>query len=241
MVKKVQDIRRFTLHARNIACVCALMLFVACGNSSPTKQLIDEISQERAEQVRDGCVGDALGLLHALADRLAPLARAGNPEQLALTAARVGCSIETTTDGYRLLCPAMDLRDATLAVELHLRYVGDSAVLTVTGADLLRRVDGTLTLRDDPDRGLVMEGGLEAVTSDGCRAVAEFDEVVGLEALDSGSDGSRVFFRAGAVDLSVYAEDDERLAHGSAALAGRDAFVVLNFAEFSLLGELRFD
>ena len=44
-----------------------------------------------------------------------------------------------------------------------------------------------------------------------------------------------------AIDLDVYGDDAGRLAHGTAALTGRDAFVVLNFASFSVLGDISLD
>jgi len=241
MVRYVHNIRRQVWCLRNFALVLLVCAATACGNSSPTKKVFDAITQEEAEDLRDGCVADSLALLQGLADRLAPLARAANDEQLESTAASLGCSLETTTDGYRLLCPAMGLRDSTLAVELYLRFEADEVSLQVYGVDTTRTVEGGLTMRDDPDRGLVLQGSLQATDVHGCRAVADFDEVSGLEAFDLPGDRSGLHFREGVVDLTVYRNDAIELARGSAALTGRNAFVVLNFAGFSVLGELALD
>ena len=216
------------------------LVFPACG-AVAAKEVLEEISQQQAEELRDGCVADALALVTAMADRLAPLARARDIENLALTAERLGCTLEGTTDGYRLLCPTLEIRGATLALELHLVHREQDSVLFVRGEDGARTVDGMITLRDDPARGLVLGGMLEATSPDGCRAVAEFDEIVGLEALELPGDTSRMYFREGAIDLAVYAENDDRIARGSAAISGRDAFVVLNFARFAILGDLALD
>ena len=182
----------------------------------------------------------SLALLQALGDRIAPLARASSVEDLEATALSLDCSFETTTDGYRLLCPTLDLRGNMVAVELTLRFMNGETMLEVNGADATRVVKGALTLRDDSDRGLVLQGAMEAINDAGCRAVAEFDEVIGLEAYNLPGDVSTLHFREGAVTLTVYRNDSLELARGSAALAGRNAFIVLNFDDFSLLSELSF-
>lgn len=241
MVRFVHNIRRRVWRLRNVSLLLVACSAIACGNSSPTKKVFDAISQQEAEEVRDGCVADSLALLQALGDRIAPLARARDLEGLELTAAALGCSFETTTDGYRLLCPAMDLRGTTLAVELYLRFTGEDTVLQVSGSDAAHSVDGILVLRSEPERGLVLQGAVEATDANGCRAVAEFDEVIGLEAIDLPGDRSALHFREGAVELIVFRENALELARGSAALTGRNAFVVLNFDDFSLLSELTFE
>ena len=237
-MRLVQNSRRgFARVLLLLAGACALP---ACG-AVAAKEVLEEISQEQAADLRDGCVSDALALVTAMADRLAPLARARDIEALTLTAERLGCTLETTTDGYRLLCPAFELRDAMLALELHLVYGEEETELSVHGEDGARLVVGMLTLRDDPERGLVLRGALESTSQDGCRTVAEFDEIIGLEAIELPGDTSRMFFREGAIELAVYAADAVRLALGSAAVTGRDAFVVLNFPSFSVLGDIALD
>jgi len=238
MVSFVYNIRRRVWRLRNVAFLLVACALPACGNSSPTKKLFDAITQQEAEELRDGCVTDSLALLQALGDRIAPLARARDIEQLEATAASLGCSFETTTDGYRLYCPVMDLRGSSLAVELILRFVDEDVVLEVNGGDDARSVDGMLVLHDEPERGLVLQGAIEATDASGCRTVAEFDEIIGLEAFDLPGDHSALHFREGAVDLTVFRGDAFELARGTAALTGRNAFVVLNFDGFSLLGEL---
>ena len=225
---------------RVILLLVGICVFPACG-AVAAKEVLEEISQQQAEELRDGCVADALALVTAMADRLAPLARARDAEDLALTADRLGCTLEGTTDGYRLLCPTLEIRGATMALELNLVYGEQDTALYVRGEDGARTVEGVITLRDEPARGLVLGGMLEATSPDGCRAVAEFDEIVGLEALESNGDSSRMFFREGAIDLAVYAENSDRIARGSAAISGRDAFVVLNFARFAILGDVALD
>jgi len=243
IVRMVQISRRG--FARVLLLLVGACALPACG-AVAAKEAIEEISQEQAADLRDGCVSDALALVTAMADRLAPLARARDIEALTLTAERLGCNLEGTTDGYRLLCPAVELRGATLAMELHLVYgegvYGEEETeLSVRGEDGARQVLGMLTLRDDPERGLVLRGALEATAPDGCRAVAEFDEIIGLEAIELPGDTSRMYFREGAIDLAVYAANAVRLALGSAAMTGRDAFVVLNFPSFSVLGDVALD
>ena len=242
MVSSVYNLPRRVWRLRNIsACLVVACLAVACGSNSPTKKLIDAISQEQAEELRDTCVADSLALLQALGDRIAPLARAADVEQLEATATALDCSFETTTDGFRLYCPAMNLRGSVLALELNLHFVGDDTVLEVYGTDITRTVHGMLMLREDAERGLVMQGVIEAINDAGGRAVAEFDEVIGMEAFDLPGDVSSVYFREGAVALTVYLSNALELARGSAALTGRNAFVVLNFADFSLLSEMNFE
>jgi hypothetical protein len=225
---------------RNIACLVVACVVTACGSNSPTKKLYDAISQQQAEDLRDTCVADSLALLQELGDRIAPLARAKDVEQLEAAALARGCSFETTAEGYRLLCPAMDLRGSILAVELILNFVGEETALQVNGSDAMRSVHGNLIVRDDPERGLVLQGVLEAINDTECRAVAEFNEVIGLEAFDLPGDLSSLHFREGAVQLTLYSDTSLRLARGSAALSGRNAFVVLNFDEFSLSSEMSF-
>ena len=140
MVHNEQDSHRFASRVRNIAClmasVVALSLLTGCG--AVVKEAYDKVTEEQAAGIQEGCVGDAVGLVHTLADRLAPLARANDVDEISRFAADMGCSLETTSDGYHLSCPAMELRDATLAPLL-----SDDGVI----AEPRYSVSGTSSLR----------------------------------------------------------------------------------------------
>ena len=228
--------------------LCAAM--VACGGSdssatgqpSLTGVPTGSVSQEQAEQLRDGCVADSLLLLRDLADRIAPLARVRDLEHLEATATGLDCSMRTQPGGFELLCEPLGLvftlefqRDGVLSLD---PAGSDALRMMVRDLDAERGVEGEISVRPDPARGLVMQGGLHRRSENGCEAILDFDELIGHEF--GGAFG--VQFAQGAVDVTVLSPDAVQLAHGSAAWTGRDAFLVLNFDELApLIDSLSFD
>lgn len=228
-----------------LVALCLLMglLMTACGNgSSATGQpSLTAVSQDEAEQLRDGCVAESLRLLRDLADRLAPLARVRDLEHLEATATSMGCTVQARPSGFDLLCEPLGLMlslQYQLNGELSLDPGNsDDLRMTVTDFDPMRNVDGELWIHRDIERGLVLSGGLRRSTELGCETILEFDELIGNEF--GGIDG--IYFSQGGVDLTVLSQNAIELARGSAALSGRDAFVVLNFDGLSLLDQILLD
>ena len=211
--------------ACNILLLC---LTVSCTRAA--EKLVEEVTKQEAEAVRDDCVADSLRLLQSLADRIAPLARASGPQELEETAIALGC----TFNGQQLYCP-------TLGLLLHLEEREEGVTMVVQVTEPLRGIAGELSIRNDPTRGLVLAGQLHRFSPNGCEAILEFEELVALEAygLPGGSLG--MYFSAGAVEVTVLSPEDGPIAHGSAALSGRNALVVLNFDGLSLLDEVALD
>ncbi|MHC4849348.1 MAG: hypothetical protein ACYTEG_12955 [Planctomycetota bacterium] len=223
----VATLRVSMCKAGNIALLC---LVAACSQASDTRLITQPISQAHAEQVRDDCVGESLRLLQDLSDRLAPLARADNADELAAVAFELGCDIV----GEELYCHPLGLI-------LRLERNAEITAMFIEDMDAARGVVGEMRIHNDAARGHVLAGFLHRFAEDGCEAVLEFEELVALEAygLPGGSLG--LYFSEGAVDLTVFRPDATQLAHGSAALTGRHALIALNFESVRLLDEVALD
>jgi len=219
------------------------LLVTACGNDSNAtgQPSLTAVSQDQAEQLRDGCVADGLRLLRDLADRLAPLARVRDLEHLEATADRLDCSMRMRPGGFDLVCDPLGLvlsleyqLDGTLSMD---PGSSDQLRMIVSDLDPERNVSGELWIYRDVERGLVLNGGLRRWSESGCEAILEIDELVGQEFGDT----TGLIFTEGGIDLTILTRDAIELASGSAALVGRDAFVVLNFDGLSLLDEILLD
>jgi hypothetical protein len=218
-------------------------LMTACGNdlSATGQPSLTAVSQDEAEQLRDSCVVDGLRLLRDLADRLAPLARVRDLEHLEATASLMDCSMQMRPGGFDLLCEPLGL---VLSLEYHLEGTlsmdpgsSDELRMIVSDLDPQRDVSGELWIHRDVERGLVLSGGLRRWSGDGCEAVLEIDDLVGQEL----GDATGLIFTEGGIDLFIRTRDAIELATGSAALVGRDAFVVLNFDGLTLLDQIQLD
>ncbi|MEM8885834.1 MAG: hypothetical protein AAGD14_17350 [Planctomycetota bacterium] len=226
----------FRLRDAALVAVCAL---AACGGGGTT---VEAITQTEAEEIRDDCVADGLRLLQQLADRIAPLARARDVEELEATALALGCTFRARPDGYYLSCPTIGL-DLGLEFERDGLPVNDPAladrVALRLGGD--PRVSGEILMEQDPARGMVMHGGFERVSDLGCVAHLDFTQLAGLEAFGLPDGALGLFFTEGSVDVRVAMPGGDALAHGSAALRGRSAVLALNFDGLALLDELALD
>jgi hypothetical protein len=218
-------------------------LMTACGNdlSATGQPSLTAVSQDEAEQLRDSCVAESLRLLRDLADRLAPLARVRDLEHLEATATTMDCIMVTRPSGFDLVCESLGLvlsleyqLDGTLSLD---PGSSDELRMIVSDLDPERNISGELWIHREIERGLILSGGLHRSTESGCEAILEFEDLIGQEF--GGLDG--LYFTEGRVDLIVLAADAIELARGSAALSGRDAFVVLNFDGISLLDEIFLD
>jgi len=210
------------------------LLFAGCGTDGWTFT-----STSRAEAMREGCVGSALDLLQELADRLAPLAEAGDDEALLALAGVCGVELRlgALEGGAHVLdFQADDLRGGAVTVraEIAPRPGGASVFATADGPRV--RAEAFLELDRDPDGGVRARGTLQG-TYDGCDVDAAFEDLWARTVADLPERPLGVLIVEGSIDLDVFGAGAP--VSGTAAFTGRDAFVLLTVDGVASLGPVQ--
>jgi len=209
--------------------LCLGLLLAACtgGGGAPTLRA-DGLS---AEEVRDGCVAGTLDVLQLAADRLGAVAGG------ALDAPDCALLVDAGGGEFLLACPDAEVRGAPADFIARVVFLRDGLPLTdPAGADAVRLTvesrsdayvtDARLDLRQDADRGLLVDGVVTTQSLDGCTLEGTLGNVTARPVADLPGGRTGVLFTSGNVDFDVRLPD-RTFVTGTAALVGRSALVSL--------------
>lgn len=203
-----------------------------------------------AQEMREGCVADNLGLMLGLVEYLSPLSTVRDMDDLVDRTSVTGC---TLIPGELILleCRGVVISDDVIDLHAELDYIAAdgfptsdpsqavSLRITIDALGAGSHTEGMLVCTPDPALGLVLEGGISTYFDGGCLVTTELDGVTAQFIADLPGGGSLVF-TSGSADLGVD-DDGVPLASGTAALVGRSALVALEVSGVYSQGEIDLD